>query len=254
VYTGADGAFVELVVPSGRTVQAGDVVIRLTNEELAAQVRAVRAEVDEVLALERSALENPGEGVAAIRERLQAVRRRLAEWQRLENDLEVRAPVAGTWVTPERGEFAGRWLARGTAVGEIIDSSSYRFAAVVRQEDASSLFGPAVQAAGVRLRGQAGELVPIQSWTVVEAPQNQLPSAALGWQGGGDIAVRADDTSGTKTTESFFEVRAEIENSSTEAVLRHGRSGELRCRLPWRPLLSQWWRHGRQLVQKRFQI
>jgi putative peptide zinc metalloprotease protein len=254
VYTGAEGDFAEQVIVSGRPVQAGEVLVRLTNSELAAEARSARAEVEEVLALERSALENPGEGVAAIRERLHAVRQRLAELERLERDLEVRAPVAGTWVTPERGEFNGRWLTRGSAVGEIIDPSSFRFAAVVRQEDASSLFGPAVRPAGVRLRGQAGERIPVTGLTVMAAPQNQLPSAALGWQGGGDIAVQADDTSGTKTAESFFEVRAELDPSASAAALRHGRSGELRCHLPWRPLLSQWWRLGRQLVQKRFQL
>jgi len=253
VYTGAEGDFVEAVMPSGRVVQPGDVLMRLANSELTAEVRAARAEVDEVLALERSALENPGEGVAAIRERLHAVRQRLSELQRLENDLDVRAPVAGTWVTPDRGDFTGRWLSRGTAVGEIIDASSFRFAAVVRQEDASNLFGPSVRPAGVRLRGQAGERIPVSSLMVMAAPQNQLPSAALGWQGGGEIAVRGDDTSGTKTAESFFEVRADLDPTASAALLRHGRSGELRCLLPWRPLLSQWWRLGRQLVQKRFQ-
>ncbi|MFN0130239.1 MAG: peptidase M50 [Verrucomicrobiales bacterium] len=254
VHAGADGAFAELVAPSGRAVRSGDVVIRVANEELAAEVRAARAEVDEVLALERSALDNPGEGVAAIRERLQAVRQRLAELDRLQSDLEIRAPVDGTWVTPERGDFAGRWIARGTAVGEVVDESSFRFAAVVRQEDASNLFGPAVRPAGVRLHGQAGERLTVRSLTVMAAPQNQLPSAALGWQGGGEIAVKADDSSGTRAAESFFEVRAELESAGTGVVLRHGRSGELRCQLPWRPLMGQWWRLGRQLVQKRFQL
>lgn len=254
VYTGTEGSFVEVVTPSGRAVEPGAVLIRLSNSELTAEARAARAEVDEVLALERSALENPGEGVAAIRERLHAVRQRLAELERLESDLEVRAPAAGTWVTPELGEFAGRWLPRGTAVGEIVDGSSYRFAAVVRQEDASNLFGPEVRPAGVRLQGQAGERIPVTSLTVMAAPQNQLPSAALGWQGGGEIAVSADDSSGTRTTESFFEVRAELDPAASSALLRHGRSGELRCRLPWRPLLGQWWRVGRQMVQKRFQL
>ncbi len=254
VYAGADGTFAELAMPAGSEVQAGDVLIRLSNTELAAEVKAAMAEVDEVLAHERSALGNPGEGVAAIRERLQAVRRRLSELRRLEADLEIRAPVGGAWVTPEHGEFAGRWIARGTAVGEVVDGSAYRFAAVVRQEEASNLFGPAVRAAGVRLRGQAGELIPVGALTIMAAPQTQLPSAALGWQGGGDIAVRADDSSGMRAAESFFEMRASLDGGDTAAMLRHGRSGELRCRLPWRPLLAQWWRLGRQIVQKRFQL
>jgi putative peptide zinc metalloprotease protein len=254
VYSGADGEFAALVAPSGQAVRAGDVVMRMENGELDAEVRAARAEVDEVLALERSALDTPGEGLAAVRERLQAVRRRVVELERLQGELEVRAPVGGTWVCPDPGDLSGRWLARGTAVGEIADATDFRFTAVVRQEDASTLFGgPEVRPAGVRLRGQSGALVPVRRLTVVAAPQDRLPSAVLGWQAGGEIAVRGDDQSGTRTQESFFEVRADLDAAGTAAALRHGRSGELRCQLPWRPLLAQWWRVARQLVQRRFQ-
>lgn len=45
VHTGSEGDFAEAVTPSGQAVQPGDVLIRLTNSELTAEVRAARAEV-----------------------------------------------------------------------------------------------------------------------------------------------------------------------------------------------------------------
>lgn len=253
VYTGSEGSFSALEKPTGSAVKRGDVLLRLGNPELELELAAAHAEEDEVLALERLALDNPGEGVAAIRERLAAVRQRLAQLRRLHDDLHVRAPEDGVWVMPPLGDFQGRWLSRGAAVGEIIDPSAYKFSAVVKQEDASHLFGPSARAQGIRLRGEAGEKIGVRRLTIIAAPQQQLPSASLGWQGGGEIAVQAGDRSGTKAAESFFEVRADLDGA-TAAHLSHGRSGELRCALPWRPLLAQWWRSGRQLVQKRFQM
>jgi hypothetical protein len=70
--------------------------------------------------------------------------------------------------------------------------------------------------------------------------------------GGGDIATRQDDRSGTRSAESFFELRAALDESAG-VRLWHGRSGKLRCALPHKPLLAQWWRDLRQLVQRRLQ-
>jgi putative peptide zinc metalloprotease protein len=253
VHTGSEGEFVELTAPAGATVRAGDVLARLRNAELDLEIEAARAEEAEALALEHSALDQPGEGLAAIRERLVAVRQRAAELARLRADLEIRAPLDGVWVVPELGEFRGRWISRGMAIGELVDPRAFRFSAVVRQEDADTLFGRDLRAAGVRLRGQAGERIAVRHVTIIPVQQEVLPSATLGWQGGGAIATRQDDTSGTRAAEPFFEIRASLEPGA-DVDLRQGRAGKLRCTLPWRPLLSQWYRSLRQLVQRRLQV
>jgi putative peptide zinc metalloprotease protein len=253
VFTGSEGYFQELVAPSGTPVRRGELLIRMTNRELALERERARAEEREALALEQSALQSPDQGVLAVRERLTAVRSHLKEIERLERDLELRSPQDGIWVAPAPADLRGRWLPRGAAVGEIVDPAAKYFSAVVRQEDAANLFGKTLRTAGVRLRGQADTLVPVTGATIIPAQQQVLPSAALGWLGGGEIAVKTDDKAGTKSAESFFELRARLD-PGTSVELYHGRSGKLRCELPWRPVLSQWYRNLRQLLQRKFQV
>jgi putative peptide zinc metalloprotease protein len=253
VYTESEGYFADLAAASGTSVKRGDVLLRMTNPELALGIEQARAEERETLALERSALNSPDESVAAVRERLVAVRSHIQQLERQQRDLEMRALQDGVWVAPALGDLRHRWLPRGAAVGEIIDPAAHYFSAVVRQEDAANLFGKNLRAAGVRLRGEADKLVPVTGSTIIPAQQEKLPSAALGWLGGGEIAVKHDDKSGTQSAEAFFELRATLDPDSP-AQLWQGRSGKLRCELPWRPLLSQWYRAVRQLLQRRFQV
>jgi putative peptide zinc metalloprotease protein len=253
VFTDSEGWYAELLAPSGTRVEPGQPLLRLRNQELELERESARAEEAEIIALERSALNQPGEGLEAVRERLKAVRQRQALITRLLEDLELRAPAAGLWVAPPAAELAGRWLPRGAVVGEILDPGKLYFSAVVKQEDAANLFGKELKVAGVRLKGEAATLVPVTGAHIIPTQQEMLPSAALGLAGGGDIAIRQDDKSGTRSAEPFFELRANLD-TGTPAQLRHGRSGELRCELPWRPLLSQWYRSLRQLLQRRFQV
>ncbi len=253
VFTESEGYFTELTVASGTRVKRGEVLLRMIHHELGPAIEQARAEERETLALEHSALQSPGEGVTAVRERLAAVRTHIRQLERQQGDLNLRAPQDGIWVAPAPADLGNRWLPRGAAVGEIVDPDAHYFSAVVRQEDAANLFGKDLRAAGVRLRGEADKLVPVTGATIIPAQQEELPSAALGWLGGGEIALKGDDKSGIKSAEAFFELRAALDRG-TAAQLWHGRSGKLRCELPWRPLLSQWYRTVRQLLQRRFQL
>jgi putative peptide zinc metalloprotease protein len=253
VFAESEGYFAELCAPSGARVKRGDTLLRMKNEELESELVQTRAEESEALAMERNALSSPDQSISAVRERLTAVRSHIRQLEQRQRDLDLRAPQDGLWIAPALADLQNRWLPRGAAIGEMVDPKSYYFSAVVRQEDAASLFGKEVHTSGVRLRGEAETLVPVTHATIIPAQQDVLPSAALGWLGGGDIAVRNDDKSGTKSAESFFELRATMD-PLTSAQLFHGRSGKLRCELPRRPLLSQWYRTLRQLLQRRFQV
>ena len=84
-----------------------------------------------------------------------------------------------------------------------------------------------------------------------------IPSPALGWHGGGEIAVAQDDPQGTKAAEPFFEVRAEVSSAAATAAslaTLHGRSGKIRFDRKWEPVLPRCVRSLRQLLQKRYQL
>ncbi|MFH1018983.1 MAG: hypothetical protein V1782_00010 [Pseudomonadota bacterium] len=134
-----------------------------------------------------------------------------------------------------------------------MNHDAFRFSAVVSQEEAADLFVGQIRKAEVRLYGQGGNNLDVSKYQIIPYRQEKLPSAALGWFGGGEVAVSTKDDTGLKAAEPFFQIYADIQPKLGVAFL-HGRSGKLRFTLNPKPLLLQWAHRFRQLLQKRYQI
>ena len=156
-------------------------------------------------------------------------------------------------MAPRSAELVGTWVARGTVLGQIIDPAAFRFSAVVSQEEASNLFEDRIRKAEVRLYGQAAEDVAVSEVRIIPFQQEQLPSAALGWRAGGQVAVSPTDQKGVQAAEPFFQIQARVLPADGVAFF-HGKSGKLRFTLEPEALLVQWGRTLRQLLQKRYRI
>jgi putative peptide zinc metalloprotease protein len=124
---------------------------------------------------------------------------------------------------------------------------------VVPQQQAANLFTNRIRGMEVKVSGQGQYTLPVSSKVIIPAQQEVLPSAALGWFSGGEIATSSSDQSGRRAAEPFFEVRADLD-PGPEVVLVHGCSGKIRFTLEPQPLLQQWYRKLRQLIQKRYEI
>jgi putative peptide zinc metalloprotease protein len=135
----------------------------------------------------------------------------------------------------------------------IVDHEAFLFSAVVSQSESSRLFANEITDAEVRLSGQAEKVLNILDYTFIPYEHETLPSAALGWGAGGEVAVSDSDESGLQTAEPFFQIYAGLVQVP-EVTFLHGRSGYIHFRLPSEPLFTQWFRSFRQLVQKRYQI
>lgn len=248
-----NGRLVEIFAPNGSKVVAGQPLFRLENPELQIQIESGEAELEQSRALELRALDGQKADLKPIATRIQAVTEMLTTLKERRDALLVRAPHAGDWVAPNLEDILDSWIVRGTPVGEIVDTDQIYLAAIVSQEEASRLFTDELGEATVRIKGQAGESVPVTSRLIVPADRQNLPSAALGWRGGGNVAVDVQDNSGVKATEPFFEVRATLERVPGVALL-HGRSGVVRFDLPPEPLVRRWIRKLRQVLQNRYGI
>lgn len=259
VYSAVAGFARQTQAVSGSPVAAGSELVLLENPELDFARAAAQADVEEARGRERHMLSELPAGIGPTRARREAAERRLAEIESDRSSLQVRAPADGTWVSPGSDEWRGVWVSRGVRLGEIVGRGpGWEFQAVISQDHASELFGAAQQGAQVRFRGTSGVTVPVAEWRVVPGRQDFLPSAALGWSAGGPIQVKADDSSGMRAVEPFFLVVGRIEGGFSpdgeRPVLWQGRTGVLRMERPWSPLLVQWGRQFRQLLQQRYQI
>lgn len=246
------GVVEALLVKSGAAVKAGQPLLQLRNSELDADLASAQAHLDEVNARLLNAMQTNSADIAPLTQLRDAVNGQLKKLSTDKENLVLRAPHDGVWVAPSVEEFLGRQVNRGSELGLLVNPASFEFIAGVRQEDVEALFRREHSSAAVRLNGDAGTKVRVSDWRVIPGEQKMLPSAALGWKGGGDIPVEAEDNGGNRAVEPFFEVVGKL--SPSEALLLDGRSGKIRFALPAEPLLPRWSRALWQLLQKRYQV
>jgi putative peptide zinc metalloprotease protein len=247
------GLVASVLATPGEWVAPNQPLLRLQNRELELNLAAAQARLDETQALWRSALLTNFANLKPIEQRLESDRQLI---RRLESDqasLIVRAPQEGVWATPPMKDYLGRWLIRGENLGVVLDTRSFCFTATVSQNDVNRIFSSQVRGAGVRLRGQAGTVLPVGKLQAIPAAHLQLPSAALGWRAGGEVPTSPTDPEGRLAAEPFFELKAAVE-SNDQVSFRHGRSGQIRFNLAPKPLLQQWWQRLRQILQQRYQL
>lgn len=265
VYTQVPGWVTALASDSGTVVAADAPLVRMESPELDFAIAAAQADLAEAVGRERQMLADLAAGIEPTRVRREASEQRVQKLADERASLLVRAATAGRWVPQGRDNWVGTWLQRGVKLGEVVgEGTDWEFYAVIDQDHASELFGAARDRAELRFAGTAGTDVVVRSWRVVPGRQNVLPSAALGWTGGGPIKVRPDDPNGVRADEPFFLVVGQIDGAKTAGSalaasggagpLWQGRVGVLRFDLPWSPLLVQWARQLRQLLQQRYQI
>lgn len=253
VLTETTGIVSHLNTEPGQPVQRGQVLFQLNNPELALARHAAEARVSEINARLLQAIREDVANIRPLESLQKSASERLEKLRREEERLSVRAINDGIWVAPDAKDFMGRWLPRGSSMGQVINPASFEFNATVRQEDVHYLFATDAPSAQVRLRGAAAQEIPVVRLRLIPASRRTLPSPALGWAGGGEMPVSPEDPEGMTALEAFFEIRADLASNAGGPIF-HGRSGKIRLQLGTRPLLSQWVRRLWQVLQKRYQL
>jgi len=250
---GADG-FLREYQASGYAVEPdGEPVARLANPSLEARRAELAAQREEWEARRGAALREEPAAVQIIDEQIQALAEKIARVDAQRADLAVRAPLAGTWVSPEIDRLRGAYVERGQAIGLVATLDRLKIRAVAEQDVAGRLKDEARPQVTMRVASRPDLQVPGRIETFLPAGRRQLPSPALGFAAGGPIATRPDDESGTETAERVFEIHIRPE-AAGEVRLLVGQRVVVRFTTPSKPLLVQGWRALLQTLQRRFQI
>jgi putative peptide zinc metalloprotease protein len=248
------GVILAVMATPGQKVTQGDSLLLLANPELLNQISGARANLQESRSKFYLALSKSPEDMEPIIKRISVLEQQLAQLETDRMNLLVRASISGIWASPEGGNLKGRWVVKGDSLGEIIDTTSFHFVAVIPQDEVSRLFAHPSQNHIVRLKGDASKNIRIGLVSAIPMEQSRLPSAALGWFGGGDIEVNNAKGDPQETTEPFYEIHAVISGNPAEVSLYQGRSGKIRFHLGYRPLLPQLVRIVQQKLQKYYRI
>ena len=247
------GQVAKILAQPGQRVTAGQPLIRLENQELALRLAEAKAVLQEVDARWRAAVQRDAASLKPLASRRESAQKLIERLQADQENLIVRARHDGIWVAPGIEDFQQRWVKRGMALGLVVNPAAFEFSATVLQEDVDRIFRRHFETTEVRLLGQTGEVLPIKELKVVPGEQRVLPSPALGWMAGGDVAINMSDKEGRTAKEPFFSVIGQVAGGNDVALL-HGRTGKIRFRLDNQPLLPRWVRRLSQLMQQRFKF
>jgi putative peptide zinc metalloprotease protein len=259
VYVEVDG-FVRDVLPSGHRVgPGGPPLLQAASLELEAELERLLGD-RQLTAIQRNQAEVGEIALAqSLAERLAALEEQIVQVRRDLRALEVRSPIEGRWVAPQIERLPGAYLRRGEQIGLVADIDHMLIRAVADQRLGPRI-EPEIGHAGlveIRVTGRPDLELTGTIEQIMPAGFQRLPSAALGYAAGGATQVAIDDTSGTATVEPFFEVHIRPDDIGPDhpaPALWSGQRVEVRFQMPSRPLVVQWWRALRQLVQRRFQI
>lgn len=255
LYAQAPGRLDQVWVHHGDAVRAGQRIASLKNPDLIQELIMIERAAQEVSLQYRLALHRSHNELSAIQQQIQTLTDRIAEVKDQISKLELVAQQDGEWVAPDLHELQGTWLQKGHTLGEIVDRRNFSFLAAIPQESADYLFKKPIEVCELRLTGQADVTVQLHHPVIVPIQSNRLPSVALGWMGGGDLAVSTNDPVGDKTRESFYMLRVDLPHAAfPEITTLHGLTGTVRIRLDSQPLATQAYRGLKQLIQKRYAI
>jgi putative peptide zinc metalloprotease protein len=253
VHMPVDGVVRSVLDTASRVDPSGEPLLLAENRLLEAERRELEAELDALrIKREQARAEDPAV-VEALTGRIAATTQRIERLAQRIDRLRVAAPLAGVWVSDDTKDVTGVYLRQGERIGIVADTSD-----LLIRIAADQAIGPRIrEGIGVggrvelRIKGEPD----IASYGVItqllQTGRSELPSEALGYHAGGTIAIASDAERGTQTAERFFEVIARPDDPSRLMI---GQVVVVRFTMPDRPLLEQWYRTARQLVQRRFAL
>ncbi|WP_143279115.1 hypothetical protein [Bradyrhizobium sp. C9] len=251
VRASANGFVRELLVTPGTEVVRGDPLIQSQDPTLIAQLRRSEAKVAELEA-EYAAQYVTDRGKAqVVHDKLTAEQANLALVRERAAELVTRARSDGVFIVPQMVDMPGRYYRRGELLGYVVGKTMPLARVVVPQEAVDR----------VRLTTDRIEVRPVDRprlnlegrvLRAVPAAGEYLPSAALGVEGGGDIAIDPRDTKGPKTLQRTFQF--DIALNGLEAVGHFGQHVFVRFDHHMEPLSVQWYRSIRLLLLTNFHV
>ena len=251
VRAGADGFVTRVVATPGTWVKPGDVLVECQDLELVTEAHVLEGQLRELDARHRQAVVDNRVRAELVDEQRKVVLENLARARERIEELTVKAQAAGLFVMPKAGDLPGRFVRRGETLAHVVDVDTVTVRTLVSQEQID-LVRQDTRGVEVRLAERFSRIAHASMRRVVPAASNELPSAALGTQGGGTVAVDPTDREGRKSVQKYFQV--DVRLSGEKRPVNIGGRAYVRFDHGWEPIAFQWYREARQVFLSRLNV
>jgi putative peptide zinc metalloprotease protein len=256
----SQGFVEEVLVVSGERVKTGDPLVVCRNYEmesnlarLKAQLAELQAQYDAVSTSEQRRRNRVQADL--VREQINATSAQIDRVEEQIGQLVVTSPRSGVFVSNTSGSLKGRFLQRGEVLGFVMKPEHATVRVLVPQQRIS-LVRRQTESVTVRTSDRVDQELPARiSREVPQASQN-LPSAALSFEGGGDIATNPnasmDESRQLSAFQSWFQFDIEIDRAEDDLGL--GERVHARFFHGTEPLGVQIYRTVRQTFLSQFNV
>jgi putative peptide zinc metalloprotease protein len=246
-----DGFVRDVVAAPGSRVHVGDVLIVCQDPELEAEERLLAARLQEVLSRIRQKVPEDLVKAQILEEERKYYEESLRRTREKAAELTLRSRAEGTFVLPKVDDLPGHFVKHGELLGHVVELSTVTVRTIVGQTDID-LIRHETQGVDVRVAERLSETLPARVARLVPAASEELPSPALGSEGGGKVPMDPRDPKGQKAMRRMFQI--DLQLPTDHRVLNVGGRVYVRFDHGWEPLAFQWYRDVRQLFLSRFNV
>ncbi|HLJ63307.1 MAG TPA: hypothetical protein VKT70_04325 [Stellaceae bacterium] len=245
---GAGGFTERLLVSPETEIENGTKLVLLRDPELDAKVEAGRWRVAALEALYAAQQFDDRRKAEVTRFELDAARSELAKESEQQSHLIATSAASGRFVVAKAADLPGRFFHQGDVLGYVLPQTSSLIRVTVAQDDID-LVRHHLRGVTVKLADRLNETYPAMPVREIPAAGNELPSKALGIDGGGQSATDPADRQGRKSLARLFQLDLALGPEARAASF--GARVYVRFDHEWEPLGYQLYRRLRQLLLTR---
>jgi len=244
------GFVTEVAVLPGHRVEAGDLIVRMSDPALEAQTEVLKLQVIEAQARLQASLRDRVE--SGIQRDLLSFR--VQEYERIlkrRNALNLVAHRSGEVVLPQLREMPGRYLGRGEFIGDIVNFDKLQIQALIREDDIS-VVRHRTSTIEVKLVSQPQRSYAARVSRFVPSSTTLLPSTILSTEAGGVVATKpAADGAAPQAFNRHFRV---ILDSEDMPKVRLNERVHILFHHDSEPLIWRWMRNVRRVFLRQLDV
>ncbi|KRE89057.1 peptidase M50 [Frateuria sp. Soil773] len=205
LHAGENGFFARWLVQPGTQVEAGQPLYVLDDPQLHAEVEVDQAKLAQAQArYDADRFTDPAKAAISARQ-LDEARDVLRQAEARAARLTGFAQAGGRLMAAMPQDMPGRYYKKGELVGYVLRNDELLVRAIVDQDDID-LVHKRLRGTSLRLADALGQVWPSRVERAFPGAVDELPTAALGLNGGGAIPTSPNDPNGLKTLQRVFVV------------------------------------------------
>ena len=250
-----NGFVTKIFVGTDSIVLKGEKIAVLEDPLLQTRKKVLTAQLQDLNAQHKASWANDRVQTKVIKEQVLSLQASIRQVNAEINSLVIRSPESGKIVIPNAHDFNGKYLKKGDFIGYIAPSSSLTGRVVIQQKDMGLLDN--INQVDVMFSGDMSATIPASINRIMPNIHHQLPNAALGTSGGGNLSIDPLDDTGLKAIEKTQQIEIVLNSNNeidTDITPYIGKRIYVRLDHGSSPLIQQWYKSMQQLFLRRFSV